>query len=344
MKNGYIKSYQELEIISLENLNKKCKDLERKQLKNKSQNMAIFQINSKKSLELVRENDFKLEKEIQKLTEENLKTIFDLEFVKSEFSLNNLRIDTLAFDASSSSFVIIEYKRDKNFSVVDQGLAYLSLMLNRKGDFIVEYNERDKNILKKDSVDWSQSKVIFIAPSFTTFQREAINFKNLPIELWEIRRYQNDLVSYTRIQSATKVQESISTITKESEQIQKIEKEVAIYSEEELVNKGSDQIKELYEKIKNIILSLDDIDIVPKKHYISFKGYRNIFDAIINKNSLIIVLNLSKGELKDEKNLVTDVSKKGHWGSGDYQISLTNDENIDDVIPLLKQTLNKNKK
>ena len=306
--------------------------------------MAIFQINSKKQLELVRENDFKLEKEIQKLTEKNLKTIFDLEFVKSEFGLNSLRIDTLAFDISSSSFVIIEYKRDKNFSVVDQGLAYLGLMLNNKADFILEYNERDKNTLRKDSVDWSQSKVIFIAPSFTTFQREAINFKNLPIELWEIRRYQNDLVSYTRVQSATKAQESISTITKESEQIQKIEKEVTVYDEKELINKGSDQVKELYDKIKNIILSLDDIDIVPKKHYISFKGYKTIFDVIINKNSLIIVLNLSKGELKDDKNVFTDVSKKGHWGSGDYQISLISDENIDEIIPLLKQSLNKNKK
>ncbi len=306
--------------------------------------MPIFQINSKKHLELVRENDFKLEKEIQKLTEDNLKTIFDLEFVKSEFSLNNLRIDTLAFDISSSSFVIIEYKRDKNFSVVDQGLAYLGLMLNNKADFILEYNERDKNVLRKDSVDWSQSKVIFIAPSFTTFQREAINFKNLPIELWEIRRYQNDLVSYTRVQSATKPQESISTITKESVQIEKIEKEVKVYTEQEHIQNASDEIKELYEKFKSIILNLDDIDVVPKKQYIAFIGSRNIFDINIQRNAIKIWINLSKGELKDDKQLTRDVSSIGHWGNGDYEVVIKNEENIDEIIPLLKQSLNKNKK
>ena len=107
--------------------------------------MALFQIGLKDSLELVKEDDFKLEKEIQKLTEGNLETIFGLDFVKSEFSLNNFRIDTLAFDKSASSFVVIEYKRDKNFSVIDQGYAYLSLMLNNKADFILEYNENRKN-------------------------------------------------------------------------------------------------------------------------------------------------------------------------------------------------------
>ena len=61
--------------------------------------------------------------------------------MKSEFTLHNFRIDTLAFDEESKSFVIIEYKKDKSFSVVDQGYAYLSLMLNNKADFILEYNE-----------------------------------------------------------------------------------------------------------------------------------------------------------------------------------------------------------
>ena len=67
-----------------------------------------------------------------------------LDFISSEFSLNNFRIDTLALDKESKSFVIIEFKRDKNFSVVDQGYAYLSLMLNNKADFILEYNENKK--------------------------------------------------------------------------------------------------------------------------------------------------------------------------------------------------------
>lgn len=48
---------------------------------------------------------------MQKLTENNLDSIFGLEFIATEFQLHNLRIDTLAFDNETSSFVIIEYKR-----------------------------------------------------------------------------------------------------------------------------------------------------------------------------------------------------------------------------------------
>ena len=82
-----------------------------------------------------------MEREIQRLTEANLQELFDLVLVRSEFELHALRIDTLAFDKDSSGFVIIEYKKDRNFSVVDQGVAYLNLMLNNKADFILEYNE-----------------------------------------------------------------------------------------------------------------------------------------------------------------------------------------------------------
>lgn len=155
--------------------------------------MAIFSIKQNK-LEKIREIPFRNEKEIQKLTEQNLEEIFGLEFVKSEVSLENLRIDTLAFDNEAKSFVIIEYKKDKSFSVIDQGYAYLALLLNNKADFILEYNEnKNKNIKKKD-IDWSQSKVIFISPQFTKYQRKAINFRDMPIELWEIKIYGNNTI------------------------------------------------------------------------------------------------------------------------------------------------------
>jgi len=136
--------------------------------------MALFNINNGK-LEQIKELPFKLEREIQELTEQNLSAILGLNFIRSEFALNNFRIDTLAFDKEAASFVIIEYKRDKNFSVIDQGYAYLSLMLNNKADFILEYNENSKDSLKRNDIDWSQSRVIFISPSFTTYQKEAIN-------------------------------------------------------------------------------------------------------------------------------------------------------------------------
>ena len=60
--------------------------------------MPIYSIR-KNVLSPIKEKKISLERDIQGLTEANLETLFGLQFVASEFSLRNLRIDTLAYDA-----------------------------------------------------------------------------------------------------------------------------------------------------------------------------------------------------------------------------------------------------
>ena len=109
--------------------------------------MDLYKI-KRNSLEPVERESFKLEKDIQSLVESNLETLFNLEFVSSEFIVGEFRLDSLCFDNEVNSFVIIEYKKGSSYSVIDQGYSYLSLMLNNKSDFILEYNETKKKILK----------------------------------------------------------------------------------------------------------------------------------------------------------------------------------------------------
>lgn len=304
--------------------------------------MANYKIKDGK-LELIKENPFKLERDLQKLTEDNLNLVFGLEFVKSEFALNNFRIDTLAYDPNASSFVIIEYKRDKNFSVIDQGYAYLSLMLNNKADFILEYNECGKEVLKRNDVDWSQSRVIFVSPSFTTYQREAINFKDLPIELWEIKRYDNQTVNYSQIQTSG-AQESVKTISRDDDVVETVNKEIKVYTENEHLETASPEILELYETFKTAILNLDGIELKPTKKYLAFVSGSNIIDIHIQKKALKMWLNMFKGELDDPKEITRDVSSVGHWGNGDYELQVRNDEDLEYIMSLIKQSYNKNKK
>ena len=77
---------------------------------------------------------FKLERDIQNLVETNVQSFFKLELVKSEFIIDKYRLDSLCFDRETNSFVIIEYKRNKNYSVIDQGFSYLSTVLENKGE------------------------------------------------------------------------------------------------------------------------------------------------------------------------------------------------------------------
>lgn len=287
---------------------------------------------------------FVFEKEIQNLIENNLTELFNLELVKSEFPLKKYRLDTLCFDRENKSFVIIEYKRDKNFSVIDQGYSYLSIMLNNKSDFILEYNENCKDNLKRNDVDWTQSRVIFISPKFTEYQKDSVNFKDVPFELWEINKFENNIIGIN--QHKTDSKESISTTVKDigKSTVISVSKQVKVYSEEDLINqpKVQDIVKEVYSELKNRLLNLgDDVVIVPRKIYISYKRKSNFFDINFLKNGLWCWINLKKGELDDPNNITRDVSEIGHYGNGDYEVFIDKDSDLDYIMFLIKQSYKK---
>ena len=52
------------------------------------------------------------------MIQKNLEELFNLQFVETEFQVDNLRIDTLAFNEETKSFVIIEYKNIKNYNII----------------------------------------------------------------------------------------------------------------------------------------------------------------------------------------------------------------------------------
>ena len=289
----------------------------------------------KNSKEL-KQKDFKNEKELQKFFEYNIETILGYKFIDTEFVVGDFRIDSLAFDEESKSFRIIEYKNVKNHYLVDQGYTYLKLMLERKADFVLQYNIKTKSSLTIQDIDWSQSRIIFVSPIYTAYQLNATDFKNIPVDLVKVSRYEDDIIEIDFIKKTSSVK--VQDVQMESIQ-NDVNKEVVVYTEEDHLEKASDNIKSLYEDIKNRILELDDIDIEAKKLYIAFKGMKNITDIEIHKNKLKIYVNMKKGTLNDPLNISKDISGIGHWGNGDYCIVIDKKDDIDNIIPLIKQSL-----
>ena len=292
---------------------------------------------SKGKAERILQNEFKLEKELQKFMEDNLQELLNLELVKSEFVVEKYRIDTLGFDKENKAFVIVEYKRGTSYSVIDQGYSYLSTVLNNKAELILEYNERMNKTLKRDEIDWSQTRIIFISQSFSKFQKDSLNFKALPIELYEIKRYIGDIISFETVKGRDNA-ESINTISSKSEEINQVSKEIKKYTLDDHYTNSNENIIELYklflEKIEDMI---PDIEIEPKKLYIAIKSNKkNIIDFRLQKNALKMWLNAKKGTLNDSKNLSKDVSSTGHWGNGDYEISISNDDELEYILSLIK--------
>lgn len=302
--------------------------------------MKLYSVKDKK-LSSVSMFPFKLEKDIQEIIEDNLNEVFNLDLVKSEFKVKNFRIDTLGFDKETKSFVIVEYKKDKNFSVIDQGYTYLSLMLNNKSDFILEYNENNKQTLKRDDVDWSQSRVIFVSTHFTEYQKNSVNFKDVPFELWEIKNYDRNLLGL--IQHKTTSEESISSIQSSQENVvSSVTRQIKKYSEDHHITPNTpEDIKDLYYKLKERIFNLEEVEMIPRKLYICFSKRTNFVDVEVRKKDIKLYINLKKGELEDPKNLTKDVSNQGHWGNGDYEVRIHPDTDLDYMMFLINQSYKK---
>ena len=272
--------------------------------------MAILKIQGQK-LVPIKEREWPSEKHLQKLTEENLGAVFPgLQLVATEFPVENSRIDTLAFDKETSAFTIIEYKRGSSFSVIDQGYSYLSLMLRHKADFILEYNTRTKSSLGRKDVDWSQSRILFLAGSFTTHQKNAINFRDLPIELWEVELYDNSTVLYKEI-LPSEASESVKKISG-NKTIKAVNKEVKSYTIEDHTNKTTEKMRNIFQKFREKILYFNGTREEAKKRYISYRVGVIFAYVYLQKNMIKIHTPAPQSELNDPKKISRDLGSNYH--------------------------------
>jgi len=304
--------------------------------------MDLYNLKNKK-LSQINQKPFNLEKDIQSVVEQNTQELFNIDFVTSEFSLGNFRIDSLCYDEENKSFVIIEYKKGKSYSVIDQGYSYLSLMLNNKSDFILEYNENKKNSIKRGDVDWSSSKVIFISPSFNTYQKNSVNFQDVPFELWEIKKYSNNMIGLNQHISSSK--ESIQKFDgNKNSVIKDVSTEIKVFSEGDHLKNTGKKINELYFTFKEIVLESLEVNFRPKKKHIGiWDNHKNMFSYVVIRKSFILV-NILSGFIKNRKSplfKLNDPDKKFILKDYDhkklYSYKLTNSRHIDYILLMIKQ-------
>jgi len=311
--------------------------------------MDLYKINNNK-LEEINKESFNLEKDIQSLVENNLETLFNLEFISTEFTVGDFRVDTLSYDNENNNFVIIEYKKGSSYSVIDQGYSYMSVMLNNKSDFILEYIEKTGKSLKKSEVDFSQSRIIFISPSFNSYQKNSVNFKDVPFELWEIKRFSNNSISLNQHLSSSN--ESIQKVEgNKNSVISNVGKEVKVFEEKDHTSKSHDSHIKNWELLKEMFSELDGVEIVPKRLYITLMyGNKTISYFTFRKDK--IVMEFNRGNLmtdgsKSKNYFVIDdpkgISVEGTWTykngvqGGTYKIPFNKDSDVEYFMFLIKQ-------
>lgn len=309
--------------------------------------MAIFSISGNKLSpiqEIKFESYFEKEKKLQNFTESNLQELFGLEFVSTEFNLESFWLDSLAFDPETKSFVIIEYKKVENISVMDQGQTYLNLVLDHKDSVILEYIEKTGKTLKRNDVDWSQTRVIFIGPRFTTFQKRALS-PQLPFELWEVTIYNNGFIEYDQINPVTTARKLEKTKVKSL--IGTAAKEISVYTVEDLVKPFWDKTKEILQAFEEGLFGLElDTKIKYNKNYIAYisKHGRNYVEVEPQKQGLKIYFRFPSDHVPaayEHRGLeltLEDCSKVGHHPNGISRVLITDLNQIAEAVALSKES------
>jgi predicted transport protein len=298
--------------------------------------MPLFQIDSDKLTPIPRGN-FLAEKDLQRLIEGNLLSVFSCRFVASEFSTGSQhggRIDTLALSEDSNP-VIIEYKKVESSELINQSLYYLAWINDHRGDFELLVQ---KNIEHKAHVDWSDVRVICIAPSFKKFDLHAVQVMGANIELWTYRLFKNDCVYFEEVLQRSFAPPEHSGPSFKNPVMVAAGKKAAVaratgsYTFDQHLESKSQQVRDLATELQEFILKLDPaIEEAPKKLYVAYRTSQNIACAEIQKQKILLFLKLNP------KEVAGPVTNVGHFATGDLEITLRSPPDLEAAKPYIVQ-------
>lgn len=99
------------------------------------------------------------------------------------------------------------------------------------------------------------------------------------------------------------------------------------------------RLRPLFERLRKEIVALEPSVVTEDflKHYVSYKAETNFADLQAQASNLKLHLNMQFDDLDDPKRLARDVTGIGHYGMGDVEVFLRNQEELPYVMSLVRQ-------
>ena len=296
--------------------------------------MSIFELFSlNPQIEKLSPSEFNLEKNLQKLIEENMEKFFNVRFLKTEYTITDGRMDSIGIDENNCP-VIFEYKRSSKENVITQGLFYLDWLMEHKGDFTLLVMEKLGSENSK-KIDWSAPCVICVASDFTRYDLHAVKQIGKNIKLVRYRKYNDDLICFEHLNTPNITNSNVENPT--------MPKNSQFKTFEEQLKSAPENLSVIYEEICNYIESLGD-DIIPLKlkYWLAYKKSQNIACIDINNKRVAIYLKINPDSVQLEQGFSENVKNVGHWGTGDLKLSIKNDSDLLKAKPLIERAYNEN--
>lgn len=308
--------------------------------------MALFAIANAK-LSAIEQTNFDAEKVLQELIESNLQTVFACRLVGSQFATGPQhagRIDTLALSEDNNP-VIIEYKKVESSELINQSLFYLAWLGDHRGDFEIAVQ---KALGPGVEVDWSDVRVICIAPNYKKYDLYAVQVMGANIELWAYRYFKNNTLYFEEVLQRSYAPATQAVSVEKSPVMVAAGKKAALtratgsYTFEQHVTGKSQAIRELTLAVEDFVMSLDPaMEEVPKKLYVAYKISKNIVCMEVQHHKVILFLKLDPKKVSGPPDISRDVSDKGHFGTGDLELTLKRLEDLQLAKPFIRMAYEK---
>jgi predicted transport protein len=295
--------------------------------------LKLFRIENGTAIEL-QGAALALEKPLQALIERNMEALFGVRFIASEHSTGKKhggRIDSLGLDENGSP-VIFEYKRAVNENVINQGLFYLDWLLDHRAEF-------ELLVMKKlgsdtaEQIDWAGPRLVCVASDFTRYDEHAIAQINRSIELVRYRDYGGAYLTLDLVVSTSATATSAGTEEPPKPIKQYKEKNVT-----QLHEQAPEDLKNLYDALEAYLLSLgDDVTKTTRQFYYAFRRIKNFACVEIHPQTkrLLIYLKTDPANVTLEPGFTRDVTKIGHFGTGNLEVSIGTSHDFEKAQPLI---------
>lgn len=276
-----------------------------------------------------------LEKSLQSYIEQNLEALLGITFLASEYGTGKThggRIDTLGIDENSFP-VIIEYKRALNENVINQGLYYLDWLLDHRAEFELLVLKR-LGQERSDRIIWSSPRLLCIAGDFTKYDIHAVSQINRNVELLRYRKFEQELLLIELV-NVTSAQPPAETAGETTIIIQTPDQRSYVAT---TIEQCDPALRDRYEALKAFMEALgDDVTVSVLKYYVAFKRLRNFacVTLVPTLKEIAVWVKVDPDTIELENGFTRNVREIGHYGTGDLEILIKNEEDLEKAKPLI---------
>lgn len=297
--------------------------------------IKLFQVGPK-GAEEIPGRSVAVEKSLQELIERHLDSFLSVRFLATEYVTGKThggRIDTLGIDENGSP-VIIEYKRSLNENVINQGLFYLDWLLDHKGEFtLLVLTQLGKEAA--DAIEWSGPRLLCIAGDFTKYDEHAVQQINRSIELIRYKRYGESLLLFELVNATTAdpIHDSDSKV------------KVAYKGFTDLLAQAPPELCDRYEALRVFLMALgDDVQLKQLKYYVAFRRLKNFACVEVHPQNgqILAYVKVDPESLDLEPGFTKDVRSIGHYGTGDLEIRIKSDAELEKAKAILVKSYEDN--